>query len=268
MCVRPAAVAGTFYPADANELAAEVDALLDSAASVAHATPAHPVAVIAPHAGHRFSGRCAAAAYTLFDPQRVRRIVLTGPTHRVGIGAAALSGDDWFATPLGRVRMDAELQEIALDHPAVVVAPPVHAQEHSLEVHLPFLQRRFPTASVLPVAVGDVPPAEVASLLDTLMVDDETVCITSSDLSHFETAEQAARHDRETIDRILALDSTLTGHDACGVRPVNGLLEFAKQRALCAREVAYYHSGDTPWGGRDRVVGYTSIAFEPTSTNE
>lgn len=261
MSVRPPAVAGTFYPADPHELTAQVDAMLAVAANVAPSAPPHPVAVVAPHAGHRFSGRCASTAYTLFDPQRVRRIVLIGPTHRVAIGAAAISGDDWFATPLGNVRVDAQLQDIALDHPAVVVAPPVHAQEHSLEVHLPFLQRRFPEASVLPIAIGDVAPAQVASLLATLMVDDETVCVTSSDLSHFESATQAAEHDRTTIDRILALDATLTGHDACGVRPLNGLLEFARMRALKAHEIEYYHSGDTPWGDRERVVGYTSIAF-------
>lgn len=266
MSVREPAVAGMFYPADAGTLRADVDEMLRDADEAANSGTERtgeraPVACIAPHAGHRYSGRCAAAAYVRLDADRIRRIVIAGPTHRVGIGALALSGDQAFATPLGEVEVDAQLEQIALEHPAVVVAPPVHAREHSLEVHLPFVQRRFPDATVLPIAVGDVTPEDVASLYASLLTDDDTALIVSSDLSHFETGAQAREHDADTIDRILQLDGPISGRDACGARPVNGLLTYAGAQQLRPNLIDYYHSGDTPWGDNERVVGYASVEF-------
>lgn len=263
--VRESAVAGLFYPADPVTLRELCDELLAAAVDGAAAGASHDRdrvrAIVAPHAGYRFSGPTAAIAYERLDPDRIDRVVLLGPTHRVGIRGMALDGAEAFGTPLGDVPVDADLAEIAAAHPAVVTEPRVHAQEHSLEVHLPFLQRRLGDFTVLPLAVGEVPPPVVADLLATMPADSRTVVLVSSDLSHFERAVAARRHDARTIERILAHDATLAGEDACGVRPLNGLLVHAEAQAWRGRFLAACNSGDTPDGDPQRVVGYASLAW-------
>ena len=133
---RQPAVAGLFYPAEPTELAAQVDALLDEAMPAAE----YSRAIIAPHAGYVYSGPTAAHAYRALDP-KTKRVLILGPTHRVGIEGMALTGADLHRTPLGVVPSDIEITDALEELPDVIVAPVVHAQEHSLEVHLPFLQR-------------------------------------------------------------------------------------------------------------------------------
>lgn len=256
---RPATVAGTFYPGDAAALRAQVRALLDEAKrSPAAEDQAWPKALIAPHAGYVYSGPVAASAYVHLAPARgsVSRVVLLGPAHFVPVrGIAATSFDSW-RTPLGEVGIDSAARELALSIPGVFVDDEAHAPEHSLEVHLPFLQEVLGEFTLAPFAVGQTPPEHVAQLLDALWGGDETLVVVSSDLSHYHDHSTATELDRLTASAIERLDPDAVRLDAaCGVLPVRGLLAAAGQRALRLETIDLRNSGDTA-GPRDRVVGY------------
>ncbi len=257
--VRPAAVAGLFYPAAAATLAADVRACLGAAG--AHAGPL-PKAIVVPHAGYVYSGAVAASAYARLVGARgiVRRVVLLGPTHRVAVRGLALPAAAAFATPLGTVPVDAEAAALALTRPQVVVSAAAHAREHSLEVQLPFLQTVLGDFKVLPLAVGLASAEDVAALLDLLWGGPETLFVVSTDLSHYHRYDEARALDRDTADRILALVPMLDHEQACGATPLNGLLLCARRRGLAPELLDLRNSGDTA-GDRARVVGYASFAF-------
>ncbi|MDR2454174.1 MAG: AmmeMemoRadiSam system protein B [Bifidobacteriaceae bacterium] len=258
---RQPAVAGLFYPASPEELSAQVLSLLDQAAA-AQARPAGPVkALIAPHAGYRYSGATAAAGYAAAAGAGYERVVLLGPCHQVGTPFVALAGADCFRTPLGDVPVWQEGAAIAAALPQVITSPPVHAREHSLEVHLPFIQAALgPGVPVLPLAVGWAEPAAVAAVIEAVWGGPETLVVVSSDLSHYLPYQQAVAVDSEAIGQILAGRPPLRSDQACGVFPVNGLLEVSRRLGLSARLVQYANSGDTA-GDRSAVVGYAAIAF-------
>lgn len=258
--IRPAAVAGTFYPGDPADLAAEVAAYLADVPA-ATAGPA-PKALIAPHAGYMYSGEVAARAYARIASRAdaVRRVVLAGPAHRVYVRGIAVPGVEAFDSPLGRVPVDAAAIATLRELPFVEVSPRAHAFEHSLEVHLPFLQSVLGEFSIVPLVVGDATREEMARALDVLWGGEETLVVVSSDLSHYHAYDEARAIDRHTTDRILRLDANLDPEEACGAAPINGLLEVARRRGLSARLVDLRNSGDTA-GGRDRVVGYAAFAF-------
>lgn len=260
--VRPPAVAGLFYPDDPARLAAQLRSLLPSAPAVGEAP--RPKAIIVPHAGYLYSGPTAAAVYSRLEPWagEIRRVVLLGPTHRVPVRGIAAPGADFFATPLGRVAIDREALAAIADLPQVGIADGVHAQEHSLEVQLPFLQAVLGDFSLLPLAVGEASAEEVAAVLERLWGGPETLLAVSSDLSHYLDYETAGRTDRATCERILGLDPQLSPAQACGARPLNGLLLAARRRHLRPELVDLRNSGDTA-GDRSRVVGYAAFAFYP-----
>ena len=258
--VRPAAVAGLFYPADPKALAAEVDELLGG---VEHFEPrlGFPKALVVPHAGYLYSGSVAARAYDEIAPARgiVKRVVLLGPVHRVPVRGLALPGAGHFDTPLGRIPIDQEAVRSLAGLPQVVTSAPAHAMEHSLEVQLPFLQRTLGSFSLVPLAVGNASAAEVAEVLERLWGGKETLIVISTDLSHYHPYEEAQRIDRATIGRIGAQATNINHEEACGATPLNGLLLLSKQRNLKIGLLAACNSGDTA-GGRGQVVGYSSFA--------
>ena len=257
--IRPAAVAGMFYPAAAATLQATVDELLAAAPTAAMA---QPKAIIAPHAGYIYSGPTAAHIYAALAPwrQRIHRVVLLGPTHRVAVDGLALPDCTAFATPLGKIPVDAEASRLIADLPQVFSNAAAHALEHSLEVHLPFLQRALDEFTLLPLAVGEATPEAVAEVLDRLWDGPETLIVISSDLSHFLPYATAQQVDRNTCEHILALDAHIRPEQACGAFPINGLLLAARRRGLQAQLLDLCNSGDTA-GDRERVVGYAAFAF-------
>lgn len=258
---RPAAVAGAFYPAAPRELAWEVDELLGRSSGGDFA-PAFPKALIVPHAGYVYSGGVAAEAYDRLRSARgiVRRVVLLGPCHRVPVRGLALSGATAFDTPLGRVRIDREAAGLLAALPQVVVSDAVHAEEHALEVQLPFLQRVLGEFSLVPLAVGTATPAEVAEVIERLWGGAETLIVISSDLSHYHAYDAACSIDRATARAILDFDTGIDHEQACGATPVAGLLLAARRHGLNAELLDLRNSGDTA-GGRGRVVGYGAFAF-------
>jgi hypothetical protein len=229
-----------------------------------------PKALIVPHAGYVYSGPVAAAAYDEIAPGRgiIERVVMMGPVHRVAVRGLALPGSDAFDTPLGRVPIDAPALRLLEGLPQVVTSAAAHAQEHSLEVQLPFLQRVLGRFSLVPFAVGDARPEEVAAVIERLWGGRETLFVLSTDLSHYHGYEEAKSIDGATVARIAQLATDLDHEQACGATPLNGLLHVAKQRALRIRMLAACNSGDTA-GGKGRVVGYSSFAlYEPDAVSQ
>jgi len=259
---RPPAVAGSFYPADAGELARAVEECLASATPAA-AAHGRPKAILAPHAGYVYSGPIAGSAYAAIRPfaAEIQRIVLLGPAHHVPLRGLAASSASAFATPLGEVAVDREALNEALALPQVGIDDEAHRREHSLEVQLPFLQLLFPAFCLVPLVVGDASTAEVAQVLDLLWGGAETLIVVSSDLSHYYDYTTASRLDRATANAIEELRAGDLGREsACGRNAVRGLLEAAAHHGLAAETVDLRNSGDTA-GGHDEVVGYGAFLF-------
>ena len=258
---RPPAVAGLFYPDDPDELRAMIGGYLAKAPDDGRA----PKALIAPHAGYIYSGPVAASAYARLRDVRdmIQRVVLLGPSHRVAFAGLAAPSVDAFETPLGSIPIDqAAIQDI-IDLPQVTLFDQAHTREHSLEVHLPFLQVVLESFRLVPLVVGDASEDEVGEVLDRLWGGPETLIVISSDLSHYHDYDTARMLDRSTSQAIEALDPAAIHYEqACGRNPVNGLLTAAKRRHLHASTVDLRNSGDT-MGPRDRVVGYGAYVFEP-----
>jgi AmmeMemoRadiSam system protein B len=279
---RRPAVAGRFYPGQERELRKEVEELLGEAASDASRSGAgwpdsrpfsltesvepsalRPKALIAPHAGYVYSGPVAASGYALLAPLKgsVQRVILLGPAHRWPFQGLAVSSAAGFDTPLGRVSLDHEVIGRALELPQVVMLDEAHEGEHSLEVHLPFLQTILGGFTLVPLLVGDAAPEEVAEVLRLLWGGPETLVVISSDLSHYLPYSQAVEVDELTARAIEALRPEEIREDqACGMTPMGGLLLVAREKGLQVKRVDLRNSGDTA-GPRNQVVGYGSFLF-------
>jgi len=244
------AVAGMFYPSDPDELRAQIEGFLAEAEKPEGPSPK---AIIAPHAGYIYSGPVAASAYARINPEGIARVVLVGPSHRVPFRGLVATGACAYETPLGRVPL-----EPAADIPVNDVA---HASEHSLEVHVPFLQIVLDEFKLIPLVAGDASKEEVGEVLESLWGGPETLIVISTDLSHYHNYCAAQKMDRATSDSILALDPDgLDYESACGRVPVAGLLHLAKQKGMTSELLDLRNSGDTA-GPKDQVVGYGAYAF-------
>lgn len=258
--VRQAAVAGMFYPLDAETLHRMVQKFLDGAKESASV----PKAMIGPHAGYLYSGPVAASAYVRLRhaADKISRVVLLGPSHHVGFKGLAVPHADEFATPLGAISVDIPSIQRAIALPFVRYLDQAHTLEHSLEVHLPFLQEVLKEFVLVPVAAGDARPEEVGRLLDVLWGGEETLIVVSSDLSHYHDYETSQKLDAATSLAIETLRYEEIGHEsACGRVPVNGLLYAARKRYLKAKTIDLRNSGDTA-GSKERVVGYGAYVFQ------
>jgi AmmeMemoRadiSam system protein B len=256
--VRPPAVAGLFYPDDPNELAELLNELLQGDSE----PQAKLKALIAPHAGYAYSGVVAAAAFRLLRAEvgRVRRVVLLGPSHRIPFRGLAVPTVAAFATPLGELPVDARARDALLGLSQIHATDAPHAEEHSLEVELPFLQTLLGSFDLLPIAAGDASAAEVAETLDAVWGGPDTLIVVSTDLSHYHDYETARILDRATNQAILAFTERLGGEQACGCVGLNGFLRAAQARALRIELLDLRNSGDTA-GDRARVVGYGAWAI-------
>ena len=259
--VRPPAVASLFYPGDARTLAGEIADYLEQTGD-APIAPGFPKAVIVPHAGFIYSGPVAASAYDRLRPARgiARRVVILGPCHRVPVHGLALPRASAFDTPLGRIPVDRAAIASIRDLPQVVESVATHAEEHALEVQLPFLQRVLGEFSLVPLVVGDAAPEKVAEVLERLWGGPETLIVISSDLSHYHSYEAARTIDAATVRSILGFDAGISHEQACGATPVAGMLIAAGRKGLAAELLDCRNSGDTA-GDKTRVVGYASFAL-------
>lgn len=257
--VRPAAVAGLFYPSSPPELRATVDDLLAAAGRSAGPPLGEvPLAVVVPHAGYVYSGPVAAAAYAVLTPvaEQIERVVVVGPAHRVPVSGLALSSADAFATPLGLVAVDRDLRAELAAHDAVHVDDRAHAAEHSLEVQLPFLQRAIGDVPIVALVAGRASTATVADVLRLAWGRPGTVIVVSTDLSHYLDDVSARRVDAATARAVVAADPDAISSDgACGAVPLRGVLALTRASGARVHQLALATSADTA-GDPERVVGY------------
>jgi len=263
--VRFPAVAGVFYPSSPARLRAMVQGALAGAVRDAPDAVGErvPKAIIGPHAGYVYSGPIAASAYVWVRTSRgiVERVVLIGPAHWAALNAVAVSSANAFATPLGELPVDADGRRSVLSCPGVVVDDRAHAKEHSLEVHLPFIQEVLGDVAVLPLVVGRMAATKVADVLEAVWGGPETLVVASTDLSHYHDHATAIILDRETAEAIVSRHPEEVGLDrACGVFAVRGLLEAARRHDLEVDLVDLRTSGDTS-GSEDSVVGYGAFVL-------
>jgi AmmeMemoRadiSam system protein B/AmmeMemoRadiSam system protein A len=277
--VRSPAVAGLFYPADEATLSRMVDGLLAGAPS--HAIP-RLKALVCPHAGYPYSGPTAAIAYKNLAGRGIQTVVILGSSHYAAFAGASVPDVDAYETPLGTVPISAKAQTLAQTAPFILepkyrVERPSWARqsskpapalgedtpdtwEHSVEVQVPFLQRVLTNFSILPVVFGEVDPELAARALAGVM-DDRTVIVTSSDLSHYHPYDEARALDTRCVKAICNLDiNGMKTEEACGKLPILTLIYLARLKGWKAQLLDYRNSGDTA-GDKSGVVGYAAIAF-------
>ena len=259
--VRVPATAGTFYPGDPDVLRRAVGQYVEQAMLPGDLGAAQ--AVIAPHAGYVYSGPTAGYAFKALAslPAKHRTVYLLGPAHRKAVRGVALGNYSAFRTPLG----DAD---VAVDRVAEMIAQSrlytrateAHAEEHCLEVEVPFLQVVLPDFQLVPMLYGDVDASEVALDLDSRLREDDLLVI-SSDLSHYYPYDTARKLDRSFLDAVIDGDRrNVSRGEACGSAPVITAMDIARRRGWTARLLDYRTSGDTA-GDRWQVVGYASVAY-------
>ena len=274
MAVRPAAVAGTWYPGSAGALTRDVDAYVAAAAD----WPGGEIrAVVAPHAGLMFSGHVGAYAYKAAATQSFDVAVLVGPSHYVAFEGVALYPDGAFATPLGEVAIDKEGARRLQSSPLIRLLPGAHQREHSLEMQLPFLRRLIPEMPMVPLLMGRQRRETITALADLLadvFRDRRVLLVASTDLSHYFDAPTAIALDGRVRELIGAFDvdglferfEQYPEHErgrfvACGGGPMLSVMMAARALgAADARVLRYAHSGEIS-GDNDGVVGYVAAAF-------
>ena len=255
---RPAAVAGMFYSDNADELRRQVRAFVDQA----NVPEWRPRAVVSPHAGYIYSGATAGFAWASAARRAgaIKRVLLLGPSHRVPFQGLATSPAARWQTPLGSIELDQDGAQQLQQQAGVQSMAAAHAQEHSLEVQVPFIQTLFPGARLLPLVVGEAGPDAVAEVIRVYWDDAETLIAISTDLSHFHDYPTARQIDALTTRAIERCDFNAIGPDrACGCRPLDGLLKLAAENGCCVTTLDQRNSGDTA-GDRNRVVGYGAYA--------
>jgi AmmeMemoRadiSam system protein B/AmmeMemoRadiSam system protein A len=254
--VRPSAVAGMFYPSDANELRKAVRVLLKDASGVK--VQGKVRALISPHAGYIYSGIVAAAGYKQIDPS-TKTVILLGSSHHVRLRGASMPKATAYETPLGDVHL-ADISAVFQELPLVEAIPRAHDREHSLEVQLPFLQVMLKDFQIVPILTNNADPGALASALAP-HIDDHTLVVASSDLSHYYSYDTAKSLDRICTNAIIGSRfSDMTLCEACGKEAVLTLMHIAKIKGWDSTLIDYRNSGDTA-GDKARVVGYASIAF-------
>lgn len=257
--IRKPSVANQFYPGNPQDLKEEIKTFLQCEDQVAPA----PKAIIAPHAGYMFSGSVAGRVYARLRPvsNQIKRVILLGPAHRTHFYGIASLSYEALSTPLGNIPVDHGLLQ-QLEHlKTVLLLDRAHEGEHSLEVHLPFLQTVLEDFSVLPCLFGEATVDMISEFLKRVWGGPETLIVISSDLSHFLDYESARIRDLETSESITTFrEADLSPDRACGSLAIAGLLQVAREKGLKSEVVDLRNSGDVT-GARDRVVGYGAFAF-------
>jgi hypothetical protein len=238
--------------------------------------------LVCPHAGYDYSGPVAAVAYKQLEGRDVDTVIVMAPSHYVEFEGASIPDVDAYETPLGLIRLSPRARELVKVGPLVCdprcetsrpdwwrqapkEIPPFgedtpHTWEHSLEVQLPFLQRTLEQFTIVPIVFGRAGPEEVAEALQRVL-NEKTVLVASSDLSHYYPYETAKRLDASCIQAICDLDvEGMQQQDACGKGPILTLIHLAKRNGWRAKLLDYRNSGDTS-GDKSGVVGYAAIAF-------
>ena len=274
MSVRPAAVAGSWYPGSRGALTREVDGYVEAASD---GPDGRTIALVSPHAGIMFSGPVAAYAYKAAARTRFDQVVLVGPSHFVGFEGVALYPEGAFDSPLGRAPINSVLASRVAASPVVRSMPSAHGREHSLEMQLPFLRRLLSEASIVPLLMGYQTRETILALaaaLSEALRGTASLLVASSDLSHYFDARTAASLDARVLERVAAFDpegllddfERYPEHErgryvACGGGPMIAVMMAARALgAVDARVLKYAHSGEVS-GDYDGVVGYMAAVM-------
>ncbi len=259
--IRRSAVAGMFYPAERRALRTMVEGFLKGSG---RSSNPNVTGIVSPHAGYVYSGAVAGAAFAT-APDDVERVVIMAPPHRYPVtGASAFRGEA-FETPLGNVPIDTEFTAALLDA-GLVFQPGAHMQEHSAEVQVPFVQVRWPDASIVVILQGTVSrsfSSDLASVLAGLASDDRrTLIVASSDLSHYHAQSVARDKDRLIIQAFLSGDverlaqALAEGGEACGIGPVMTLMSYAAEKGYGEFGMIDWRTSADASGDESSVVGY------------
>jgi len=262
--VRKPVRAGSFYPSVPSELRTIITQLTLKAQNTRLQIPRdkHLRAIILPHAGYIYSGWTAAHASRVLHPDQFAKVILLGPDHYVGFSVGAICDATAYETPLGKIKLHECTAKLRLQPELFQSLPASLDKEHSLEVILPFLQTYLGKFQLVPIIIGRANTRGLSNALDGIL-DNDTLMVISSDLSHFLSYAEAAKRDRETINEIMKLNPdklVKTDNRACGRAPILILMELARRHHWQPLLLHYSNSGDTA-GGRSRVVGYAAIAF-------
>jgi len=278
--VRPSALAGSWYPADAKELGRSVDAMI--AATAETEVTGRVCALIAPHAGYVYSGRVAGVAWRQVQGAGFRRVIVLAPSHHGGFRGFrgfSIMNVDAYETPLGRVPLDRAARDALRKHPLHVSADALHKPEHAIEIHLPFLQRTLPSAKLVPILVGQLGPGDAEKIAEALKpwLSADTLAVVSTDFTHYgprfgyrpfedDVPENLRKLDMGAVDAILKkspgdFDAYVekTGATICGRAAISVLLRCLPAGAT-ARLLAYDTSGRMT-GDFDNSVSYVSMMF-------
>ena len=254
--VRQPAVADQFYPGRTDSLKNEVDQFIANGPKIA----SYPVMLISPHAGYVFSGPVAGKGYATIS-KNVKTVIIIGPSHHEWFVGLCITDVDYYQTPLGKVPLEKTIISKLRKSPLVHVVRQADEPEHSLEVQVPFLQERLSSFSIVPIITGKVEPADVAALVCPF-VNETTLIVASSDLSHYHSSQEAKAIDAKTIHTILLGDAD--GFlEACGETAIRVVMHCAKQLNLAPELIDARNSFETAprYGSEDRVVGYASFVY-------
>jgi AmmeMemoRadiSam system protein B/AmmeMemoRadiSam system protein A len=277
--IRKPAFAGQFYPADSSKLLKAIEYFLKDAVT---GNTGKPIALIAPHAGYIYAGQIIADSYNQAKNYKYDLIVVLGTNHTTAdFNQISVYPGAGFETPLGISKIDTAAAEelIKLDDDCVFYEP-VHTQEHSVEVQLPFIQYLFPDAKILPIVIG-TPDYDMCvkfgKVLARLVKDKNALIIASSDLSHYPSYDDANNVDKNTLEAAASLDfkkfemvaekqpsTGISGlvTSACGEGPVIAAMAASKELgADCGTIISYANSGNSLVGSRQKVVGYGSVIY-------
>ncbi len=267
--IRKPAVAGLFYPADPGELASEIDLLLG--VSTPAQIPVKLSGVILPHAGYIYSGRTAAFGFNVLKNKSIKNVIIVSPSHHEYFNGISIYDGDAYETPLGVVEVNDNIaNKLTKDSKFIFRSTNGHRQEHAIEVQIPFLQRILSDFKIIPVVMGDQANVYISELSEKLAdaLDDNTIIIASSDLSHYHSKEEAGRFDSIVEERIskfdfhsLSIDIKNNSCEACGAGPIISMMKAAWIKGINKSIILNRSdSGDTS-GDNSHVVGYLSAAI-------
>lgn len=262
--LRSPAVAGLFYSSDKKQLSEDVDYYL---ANVNIRSNHQPKMLIVPHAGYQYSAQTAGRAYSILNKYKdtIKKVILVGPSHHVALEGVAISGSDYFTTPLGKIAVDKDIVNQLAAKDGFSISDKPHSKEHSLEVQLPFLQKIFSDFKIIPLVYGNASPEKIASALEPYINNKDTIIIFSADLSHYNDYETAKKIDNDTAT-LINQGQALEEHMSCGFTGINTAILLAKNNSLYPDLIELINSGDVS-GSKNNVVGYGSWMFSTDKTN-
>ena len=259
--VRESVISGSWYPGKKEDLAKLIDSFLGNADN---AGLKDIKALIVPHAGYAYSGQVAAHAYKQIAGKEYKKVIILAPSHHIGFRGASIPDYTHFETPMGEVKVSSVAGLLKKESTLIQSIDLIEEKEHSLEIQLPFLQKVLGAGfELIPIVVGDISESDRTTLAELLTkhLDDETLLVISTDLSHYYPYDTAVLMDTECIETITDLDiEGAEGCEMCGMNPVLILTEIAKKIGWNTHLLKYANSGDVT-GDPSGVVGYAAIAF-------